>query len=54
INYILKKYLDIFIITYLNNILVYINRNLEEYVKYTKKKYMFYRTEVKFLKYLVS
>ncbi|KAF2187393.1 DNA/RNA polymerase, partial [Zopfia rhizophila CBS 207.26] len=37
INYILKKYLDIFIIIYLNNMLIYINRMLKEYVKYTKK-----------------
>ncbi|KAF2193012.1 hypothetical protein K469DRAFT_552993 [Zopfia rhizophila CBS 207.26] len=53
INYILKKYLDVFIIAYLNNVLVYINRMLKEHIKYTKKKYVFYKTEVKFLKYLV-
>ncbi|KAF2188682.1 hypothetical protein K469DRAFT_565423, partial [Zopfia rhizophila CBS 207.26] len=54
INYILRKYLDIFIITYFNNILIYTNRTLKEYIKYTKKKYIFYRTKVKFLKYLIS
>ncbi|KAF2188038.1 hypothetical protein K469DRAFT_568083, partial [Zopfia rhizophila CBS 207.26] len=54
INYVLRKYLDVFIIAYLNNMLIYINRTLEEHIKYTKKKYMFYRTEVKFLEYLVS
>ncbi|KAF2176661.1 hypothetical protein K469DRAFT_606272, partial [Zopfia rhizophila CBS 207.26] len=54
INYILREYLDIFIIAYLNNVLVYINKMLKEYIKYTKKKYMFYRKEIKFLGYLIS
>ncbi|KAF2174819.1 hypothetical protein K469DRAFT_613060, partial [Zopfia rhizophila CBS 207.26] len=54
INYILRKYLDVFIIAYLNNVFIYINEMLEEYIKHTKKKCVFYRTEVKFLKYLVS
>ncbi|KAF2183355.1 hypothetical protein K469DRAFT_583376 [Zopfia rhizophila CBS 207.26] len=54
INYILRKYLDVFIIIYFNNVLIYMNGMLEEYIKYTKKKYVFYKTEVKFLEYLVS
>ncbi|KAF2185112.1 hypothetical protein K469DRAFT_577909 [Zopfia rhizophila CBS 207.26] len=54
INYILRKYLNVFIIVYFNNMLIYINRILKKYIKYTKKKCMFYRTEVKFLEYLVS
>ncbi|KAF2178181.1 hypothetical protein K469DRAFT_600201, partial [Zopfia rhizophila CBS 207.26] len=54
INHILGKYLDVFIIVYFNNILIYMNRILEEYIKYTEKKYIFYRKEVKFLGYLVS
>ncbi|KAF2195853.1 hypothetical protein K469DRAFT_543478, partial [Zopfia rhizophila CBS 207.26] len=53
INYMLRKYLDVFIIVYFNNILVYTNRTLKEYIKYTRKKYMFYRKEVKFLEYLI-
>ncbi|KAF2183886.1 hypothetical protein K469DRAFT_488905, partial [Zopfia rhizophila CBS 207.26] len=53
INHVLREYLDIFIIIYLNNMLVYINRTLKEYIKYTKKKCIFYRTKVKFLEYLV-
>ncbi|KAF2188238.1 hypothetical protein K469DRAFT_566183 [Zopfia rhizophila CBS 207.26] len=54
INHVLREYLDVFIIVYFNNILIYINRMLKEYIKYTKKKYVFYRTKVKFLEYLVS
>ncbi|KAF2183777.1 DNA/RNA polymerase, partial [Zopfia rhizophila CBS 207.26] len=37
INYILRKYLNIFVIAYLNNVLVYINRILEKHVKHTKR-----------------
>ncbi|KAF2194662.1 hypothetical protein K469DRAFT_547213, partial [Zopfia rhizophila CBS 207.26] len=36
INYVLKEYLDVFIIIYFNNILVYTNGMLKEYIKYTK------------------
>ncbi|KAF2180191.1 hypothetical protein K469DRAFT_592823, partial [Zopfia rhizophila CBS 207.26] len=36
INYILREYLDVFIIIYLNNVLIYINGMLKEHVKYTK------------------
>ncbi|KAF2177103.1 hypothetical protein K469DRAFT_604771, partial [Zopfia rhizophila CBS 207.26] len=48
INHILKEYLDVFILAYFDNILVYINRTLKKYIKYTKKK------EVKFLGYIIS
>ncbi|KAF2188894.1 hypothetical protein K469DRAFT_495440, partial [Zopfia rhizophila CBS 207.26] len=56
INYILRKYLDVFVLVYLNNILVYTNRTLEEYIKYTKKtgKYVFHRKKAKFLEYVIS
>ncbi|KAF2182414.1 hypothetical protein K469DRAFT_506706, partial [Zopfia rhizophila CBS 207.26] len=53
INYILREYLDVFIIVYFNNMLIYINGTLKEYIKYIKKKCIFYRTEIKFLEYLV-
>ncbi|KAF2179461.1 hypothetical protein K469DRAFT_596456, partial [Zopfia rhizophila CBS 207.26] len=54
INYILREYLNVFIIAYLNNMLIYINRILKKHIKYTKRKYVFYRIKVKFLKYLIS
>ncbi|KAF2188445.1 hypothetical protein K469DRAFT_565200, partial [Zopfia rhizophila CBS 207.26] len=56
INYVLREYLDVFIIVYFNNMLIYINRMLKEHIKHTKKtkKCMFYKTKVKFLRYLVS
>ncbi|KAF2187457.1 hypothetical protein K469DRAFT_569813 [Zopfia rhizophila CBS 207.26] len=54
INHVLREYLDVFIIVYFNNVLVYMNGMLKEYIKYTKKKYVFYKIEVKFLKYLIS
>ncbi|KAF2182430.1 DNA/RNA polymerase, partial [Zopfia rhizophila CBS 207.26] len=37
INHVLKEYLDVFIIAYFNNVLIYMNRTLKEYIKYTKK-----------------
>ncbi|KAF2192934.1 DNA/RNA polymerase, partial [Zopfia rhizophila CBS 207.26] len=37
INYILREYLDVFILVYLDNVLVYTNRILNKYIKYTKK-----------------
>ncbi|KAF2177158.1 hypothetical protein K469DRAFT_503569, partial [Zopfia rhizophila CBS 207.26] len=54
INHVLREYLDVFVLVYLNNVLVYINRILKEYIKYTKKKYVFYRKKVKFLGYIIS
>jgi hypothetical protein len=33
INNTLREYLDIIVIAYLNDILIYIDRNLEQYVK---------------------
>ncbi|KAF2184631.1 hypothetical protein K469DRAFT_579006, partial [Zopfia rhizophila CBS 207.26] len=54
INYILREYLDVFIIVYFNNILVYINRILEKHLYIQTEKYIFYRIEVKFLGYLIS
>ncbi|KAF2183628.1 hypothetical protein K469DRAFT_504485, partial [Zopfia rhizophila CBS 207.26] len=56
INYILREYLDVFILVYFNNVLVYTNGMLDEYIKYIKKtgKYVFYRKEIKFLGYIIS
>ena len=64
----LWEYLDIFILTYLNNILVYIKGILEEYIGYIKKvltklleyrlllkpeKCEFHKKEVKFLGFII-
>ena len=64
----LHKYLDIFVIVYLDNVLVYLTSK-EEYVKYVKlvlekiKKYnlllklekcKFYKSQVKFLGYIIG
>ena len=69
INNILYKYIDIFIITYLNNILVYSSRILAKYKEYVKKvlqklleykllvqldKYKFYKDLVEFLEFIIS
>ncbi|KAF2176922.1 hypothetical protein K469DRAFT_605397, partial [Zopfia rhizophila CBS 207.26] len=55
INYILREYLDVFIIVYFNNMLIYTNGMLKEYINLRNtKKYMFYKIEIKFLEYLVS
>ncbi|KAF2188879.1 hypothetical protein K469DRAFT_564312, partial [Zopfia rhizophila CBS 207.26] len=54
INYILREYLDIFVIAYLNNMLVYINGVLKKHLYIQTEKCVFYRIEVKFLEYLVS
>ena len=62
------EYLDIFILIYLNNILVYIKGILKEYIECIKKvliklleyrlllkleKYKFYKIEVKFLGFII-
>ena len=63
-----KQYLNVFIITYLNNILIYFNdekSHKEHVIKMLKKlkkiklkiklkKLIFYAQEVKFLKFLIS
>ncbi|KAF2184188.1 hypothetical protein K469DRAFT_580683, partial [Zopfia rhizophila CBS 207.26] len=55
INYILYKYLDIFVIAYLDNILVYINRTLKKHKVYIKKleKCKFYVIKIEFLKFII-
>ncbi|KAF2179653.1 hypothetical protein K469DRAFT_595136, partial [Zopfia rhizophila CBS 207.26] len=55
INYILYKYLNIFIIAYLDNMLMYINRILKEYKIYIKKpeKCKFHVTKIKFLGFII-
>ncbi|KAF2193596.1 hypothetical protein K469DRAFT_550347, partial [Zopfia rhizophila CBS 207.26] len=56
INYTLRKYLNVFIIAYLDNILVYINRTLKKYKIHIKKpeKCKFHITEIKFLGFIIS
>ena len=64
----MREYLDIFILTYLNNILVYIKGTLEEHIECVKKvltklleyklllkleKCKFYKIEVKFLGFII-
>ena len=68
INYILKKYLDNFIIVYLNNIIIYLNSK-EEYKKYIEwvlgrlykinmlvviKKYKFYTKKTNFVGFIIK
>jgi Reverse transcriptase (RNA-dependent DNA polymerase) len=68
INNILRKYLDDFIVTYLNNILIYsknekkhtshiikVLKTLERTeLKINEKKSTFHQTKVKFLKYILT
>ena len=68
INSVLKEYLDEFIITYLNNIIIYFNSK-EEHFQYIKqvlqrlvnkkmlvaiKKYKFYTTKTKFYRFIIK
>ena len=68
INNQLYKYLDIFVIVYLNNILVFF-KNKTKYIKYIKKvfkklkkaklllrpkKYKFYKNKIRFLGFIVE
>ena len=67
INNILQKYLDVFVIVYLDNILMYLKiyddyvRNIRKVlqalvdakIKIKPKKIEFYKTEVKFLGYII-
>ncbi|KAF2181350.1 hypothetical protein K469DRAFT_589970, partial [Zopfia rhizophila CBS 207.26] len=55
INYTLYKYLDIFVIVYLDNVLVYINKILKEYKIYIKKlkKCKFHVTKIEFLGFII-
>ena len=68
INNIFVEYLDIFIIIYLNNIIIYL-KNLNKYqkdikivfdklltreLKYKLEKYEFHKSEINFLRFLVS
>ena len=69
INNVLYKYIDIFIIIYLNNILVYSSRTLAKYKEYVKtvlqklseyrlliqlEKYKFNKNLVEFLGFIIS
>ena len=68
INYILKEYLDDFIMVYLDNIIIYLN-NKEEYKEYIKqvlsrlykenilvviKKYKFYTKKTDFIGFIIK
>jgi hypothetical protein len=68
INKILYKYFNNFVIIYLNDILIFIKEDKEEYIKKVKKvlnklqkyelflkfkKYKFYKKEVLFLEYII-
>lgn len=68
INNVLRKYLDVFVVVYLDNILIY-SKTYDDHVrdvrkvlqaladakmKIKPKKTEFYKTEVKFLGYIVS
>ena len=68
INYILRKYLDNFIIAYLNNIIIYLNSKKEykEYIKWVLKrlykenmpvvikKYKFYTKKTDFVEFIIK
>ena len=68
INYILKKYLDDFVIIYLDNIIIYLNSEKEykEYIKWVLKrlykknipviikKYKFYTKKIDFIKFIIK
>ena len=68
INNVLRKYLDVFVVVYLDNILVYLKiyndyvRDVQKVlqalvdtkIKIKPKKTEFYKTKVKFLGYIVS
>ena len=68
INYILKEYLDDFIIIYLNNIIIYLNSEKEykEYIKWVLgrlykenipviiKKYKFYTKKTDFVRFIIK
>ena len=68
INYILKEYLDNFVIVYLNNIIIYLN-NEKEYKEYIEwvleriykenmpviiKKYKFYTKKTNFIGFIIK
>ncbi|KAF2179182.1 hypothetical protein K469DRAFT_502731, partial [Zopfia rhizophila CBS 207.26] len=55
INHALYKYLNVFIIAYLDNVLVYISRTLKKYKIYIKKpeKCKFHVTETEFLRFII-
>ncbi|KAF2183548.1 hypothetical protein K469DRAFT_491003, partial [Zopfia rhizophila CBS 207.26] len=69
INYMLREYLDVFIIIYFNNMLIYMNGMLKEYIKEFNlvleklsavglyldiKKYKFKTKNTKYLKFIIK
>jgi hypothetical protein len=69
INEVLNEYLDVFVLVYLDDILIYTNGTKEEYIRYIKKvlkklqkhklllkpeKYKFHVTKTDYLRYTIS
>ncbi|AEO68243.1 uncharacterized protein THITE_2050392, partial [Thermothielavioides terrestris NRRL 8126] len=46
--------LEDYIIVYLNDVLVYLNRSRKDYIKKVYKKYIFVVKKVKYLEYIVE
>ena len=55
INYVLKEYLDNFIIVYLNNIIIYLNskNHIKKYILVVIKKYKFYTKKTNFIGFII-
>src|SRR5215469_15538648 len=69
VNRLLEEYLDDFIITYLDNILIFINRIRKEHIEYMRKvltklieedmilklkKYKFFKNKIEYLRHIIS
>ena len=69
VNRLLEEYLDNFVITYLDNILIFTNRTHKEHIEYIRKvltklmkedmmlklkKYKFFKNEIKYLRHIIS
>ena len=69
VNRLLEEYLDDFIIAYLDNILIFINRTREEHTEHIRKvltklmkedmmlklkKYEFFKNEIEYLRHIIS
>ena len=68
-NRLLEEYLDDFIVAYLDNILIFINRTCEEHTEHIRKvltklieedvmlklkKYKFFKNKIKYLRHIIS
>ena len=69
VNRLLEEYLDDFVVTYLDNILIFMNRTREEHAEHVRKvltklieedvmlklkKCEFFKNEIKYLRYIIS